>query len=76
MTKDDFIEYANGNDLGSGTPCMIEDRRTGLINHWNDETVMVDMYRGDQCQTVHVPWQNLIMTNMGILVALKGAIPA
>jgi hypothetical protein len=76
MTKEDFIEYANANDFGGGTTVIIEDQRMGLINHWNDETVMVDMYRGNDLETVHVPWKNLIMTHLGIIVGLKGAIPA
>lgn len=76
MTKEDFIEYANANDFGGGTSVIIEDNRMGLINHWNDETVMVDMYRGNDLETVHVPWKNLLMTPLGIVIGLKGAIPA
>jgi hypothetical protein len=70
ITRQDFEELASGADVA----VMIEDSRMGLCTHWDDDTVQIEAYRGNEHECIRVPWGNLIDTPLGLVVGLKGAI--
>lgn len=74
ITRQRFEEIAKETNSGSGIPVIIEDGRMGLVNHWNDETCMVDIYVGGGCETVHVPWSSVSETWSGVFVSLREAV--
>jgi hypothetical protein len=76
VNRRQFEDMAFQSDFGSGVPIITNDGRMGLINHWNDETCMVDIYVGNGCETFHVRWSKLSDTWAGIVVDLAGAIAA
>lgn len=72
ITKEAFETIANKMG-GPGVPVMLEDSRSGLIAHWDDETVQIEAYRGNAHECIRVPFGNLISTPLGIVVGLRGA---
>ncbi len=74
MKKLDRLSFeAICNKSSSPLVVTLEDGRMGMCNHWDDERVLIDVYRGNEHECVGVPFSNFIDTPMGLIVGLKGS---
>lgn len=74
-TRADFEALNEAYGSGGPLPVMLEDKRMGMCNHWNDEVVLVDAYRGDDHECLRIPFPNFFHLSNGALFAgLKGVV--
>ena len=64
MTRDQFVKHQDSRPL----PVKLLDGRMGLCCHWNDTDIIVDAYRGNNCEQINVPFSKVRVVGDGALI--------
>ena len=64
MTRDQFVEQQDNTPL----PIKLLDGRMGLCCHWNDLEIIVDAYRGNDCEQINIPFSKVAAVGGGALI--------
>ena len=72
MTREDFEKLSTASS--AALPIELADGRVGLCSHWNETHVIVDAYRGNDSEQVHIPYEEIThLSGQSIYGALKQA---
>lgn len=71
MTKIEFYDLNQRFGALSPLPIALLDGRMGLCTHFNDTDISVDAYRGNECETVRLPYARVAHVQGGALVETK-----
>jgi hypothetical protein len=68
LTRESFLALAN--ESHTPLPIRMADGRMGLCNHWTATHVLVDAYRGNEGEQVHVAYSSIVHVGGGALKEL------
>lgn len=66
MTKEEFLNMQGDTPL----PIKLADGRMGLCLHWTDTEILVDAYRGNDCEQIKVPFVSVVDAGGGACAEL------